>query len=159
MKNYAERGFLMPEPVLIKGNLSQVFIDTLEGARQKALHSPDDAVRYMAEHIPIFAQWAPTPEQARAGGCERCVYLGLWADRWPGYANSLHGIIWVFESGIRGQGGNLPEQAYRTLIHEMDHALQRDHVLDSMESKRNSNAVQKAAALAYHPAPRPCCGG
>lgn len=126
--------------------LSQEFIVALTEAQHLAAQSPDSAVAYMAQQVPTYAQERPTPEQARAGGCPTCTYLGLWASSWPGYTPSAHGTIWIFEEGVRRQGGNLVDAAYRTILHEMDHALQRDHVLERLG--------QRALAL---PCPdRPC---
>lgn len=146
-------------PVLLNPNdVSEEFKQACEAARIAALGADDDAVRYMAEVIPIYAQARPTREQAMAGGCATCTYLGLWADRWPGYPNSAHGHIWLFDQGIRAIGGNLHRQVYSTLLHEFDHALQRDHVLDAMEGRKNGANAQRAAAMAFLPQPRPCCG-
>lgn len=140
---------------------SPEFIAAVEAARHRALETggdqDDDAIRYMAETIPTYAQFAASPDQARAGGCPNCVYLGLWADRWPAYPDSRHGMIWLFDQGIRSVGGDLRAQVYQTLLHEYGHALQRDHVLDEMERRRN---IHRAAAMAYRPLPRSCssCG-
>jgi len=124
------------------------------------MDSADDAVAYMAQFIPIYTQYRPTPEQAKAGGCVNCTYLGLWADRWPGYPSYEHGIIWLFEEGIRSRSGDVQAQVFSTLIHEMDHALQRDHVLDALERKRSAGLwlPRRMAAMAVRPSPRPCCG-
>lgn len=103
--------------------------------QQIRTEEPDDAMRYMADNIPIHALASATPQQAEAGGCKDCKYLGLWADRWPGYPNSTHGTIWLFEDGIRALRGPLEKNVYEVMKHEMGHALQRDHVLDEMEKK------------------------
>lgn len=120
--------------------VSPEFLEVVGGAVAVARMSSDECVAFMAAgHVPVFAQRRPDQAQARAGGCTSCTYLGLWADSWPGYEYSEHGIIWLFEEGIRKQGGDLAQQTLATLLHEMDHALQRDHVLDALRR-------QKAAA-------------
>ena len=112
--------------------------DFMESARLAVVKSgqaPDDSIRYMAKAIPIYAQWEPTPEMARAGGCPNCTYLGLWTQAWSGYAGSQHGLIILFERGIRYIGHNLWQLTYDTLLHEFGHALQLDHVLDAMQAQ------------------------
>jgi len=123
--------------------ISEDFITAVGAALAYARVSPDEAVRYMVDNVPIFGQFAPDPIQAMAGGCSTCIYLGLWADRWEGKPSVPHGMIWLFESGIRKIGGSLETQTRATLLHEMDHALQRDHVLEAMHKK-------KAASGQYH---------
>lgn len=102
--------------------------------------SEDPAVAYMSQQVPVFVQFAPTPQQARAGGCPDCTYLGLWANTWPGYDDTPHGMIWLFEHGIRRAGGDLYSRIVYTLLHEMEHALQRDHVLDALTAKKRAAA-------------------
>jgi len=133
-------------------SVSPQFVHAVEWAMTQARQSQDETVRFMVSYIPIYAQYRPTRAQAVAGGCPTCTYLGLWADAWPGYEPAKHGLIFLFEEGIRSMGGALREQVYATLIHEMDHALQRDHILHGvMEAK---------AAAMYRPyAPYVgCCG-
>lgn len=76
--------------------------------------------------------------------CRACTFLGLWASSWPGYEQSPHGIIFLFEDGIRkeiekkkdmGVRATLQEECLRVFLHEVDHALQRDHVLEAMGRK------------------------
>ncbi len=120
--------------------VSPEFKDLVEDAIGYAQQSGDEAVAYAAAHVPIFMQIKPTHEQASAGGCRSCTYLGLWANAWPGYAPEEHGIIWVFEDGIRRiaerTGKDLFRQIYETVIHEIDHALQRDHVLEALQRQK-----------------------
>ena len=120
---------------------------------------PDDAMQYLASEqygIPVYAQYRANPEQARAGGCVDCLYLGLWANHWNGYPQSPHGLIWLFEDGITSQGGDLNTKAYEVLIHEFGHALQRDHVLDAMASKKASGMWRPNVAGSRA---RGCCPG
>lgn len=112
--------------------VSDEFAGILDDIINANRYHPDEAMRYMLANIPIYAQWAPTDEQRRAGGCRTCTYLGLWASQWPGYPATKHGTIWLFEQGIRAQGGDLYDQTAYVLAHEMDHALQRDHILESI---------------------------
>lgn len=80
--------------------------------------------------------------------CRACTFLGLWASYWPGYERSPHGIIFLFEDGIRkeiakkrevGLNSTLQEEGLRVFLHEVDHALQRDHVLEAL-GKTGPNA-------------------
>ena len=112
---------------------SEEFKRAVGSALGLARVSPDEAVRYMVDFVPVYVQAAPTYEQAAAGGCPTCTYLGLWVDRWPGYPTAPHGSIFLFEDGIRKYSPDVYKQAYATLIHEMDHALQRDHVLQGLQ--------------------------
>jgi hypothetical protein len=122
---------------------SEEFKRAVASALGLARVSPDEAVRFMVDQVPVYAQYAPDESQARAGGCANCIYLGLWADHWPGYPAAPHGMIWLFEYGIRSMGGDLHRQVYATLLHEMDHALQRDHVLEGLrQAKLNGYQVQ-----------------
>ena len=122
--------------------VSSDFLAAVEAAVVRARQSPDECVAFMAAgNVPVFAQRRPDLAQARAGGCTACTYLGLWADSWVGYEWSEHGIIWLFEEGIRKQGGDLTQQALITLLHEMDHALQRDHVLEALGRRQTATAA------------------
>ena len=119
--------------------LSEEFKAAVNQAWQIAtdpVQTQDDAIRYMARAIPIYVEPIATPDQAAAAGCPKCIYLGMWSERWPGMPVEKHGIIWLFEAGIRTMRGNLVDNAYEVLTHEMGHALQRDHVLDAMEEER-----------------------
>ena len=111
------------------------FMAMAEWARQRAMESEDPAVAFAAANVPIFTMPYPTTGMAQAGGCGSCTYLGLWASDWPGYEPSEHGIIWLFEHGIttRARNGDVQQQTLLTLEHEIDHALQRDHVLEAMQ--------------------------
>ncbi len=80
--------------------------------------------------------------------CRACTFLGLWTSSWPGYEKSPHGLIFLFEDGIRkeiekkreiGVNSNLKEESLRVFLHEVDHALQRDHVLEAL-GKKGPNA-------------------
>lgn len=121
---------------------STEFQDAVRAAIMQARSAPDDAVRYMSDHIPIWAMYEAEQSQKVAGGCPNCFYLGLWARDWPGYNPTMHGIIFLFESGIRQMGGELYAQTYSTLLHEFNHALQKDHVLDQMERVKRGAAGQ-----------------
>ena len=122
--------------------VSPEFLEVVQAAVDSARLSSDECVAFMAAgHVPVFAQRRPDQAQARAGGCVSCTYLGLWADAWGGYERSEHGIIWLFEEGIRRQGGDLGQHTLATLLHEFDHALQRDHVLDALRRQKAAAAV------------------
>lgn len=118
------------------------FIAAVQAAIARAKESDDPAVRYAATIVPIYAQPKATQSQALACGCRDCPYLGLWANAWPGYDVSDHGIIWLFEDGIRKTmdktGLDMETQCLSVLLHEIDHALQRDHVLEAMEAQRRA---------------------
>lgn len=125
--------------------VSSEFLEVVQVALSVARMSSDECVAFMAAgNVPVYAQRRPDLAQARAGGCVACTYLGLWADTWPGYDYSEHGIIWLFEQGIRKQPGDLGQETLATLLHEMDHALQRDHVLEALGRQR------AAAQTGYH---------
>lgn len=120
---------------------SPQFVEAVRAAVLRARTYPDDAIQYLSSEqygIPVYAQYKPNPEQARAGGCADCLYLGLWASFWNGYKQYPHGLIWLFEEGIRAQNNGVHDEAYRVLLHEFQHALQRDHVLDAMMAKQAS---------------------
>lgn len=131
--------------------VSPEFMTAVELALAEAINSPDPAVAYMAEHVPVYMQVAPTQQQAVAGGCPHCWYLGLWANNWPGYQIVPHGTIWLFEAGIRHSTPDVVTGALSTLLHEMDHALQRDHVLEAMERKAAVLGRGAYAQVGYGP--------
>ncbi len=117
--------------------ISDEFRRAYLGAQQNLLHYPDDSVQYMAEFVPVYLDRAPTIEQKQAGGCTKCTYFGLWAAQWRGMARAEHGMVWLFEDGIRTINGDLIENTTKVLYHELyEHALQNDHVLDAMEQAR-----------------------
>ncbi len=129
-------------------------------AMRRASEQPDDATRYMADNIPVYAVYDVTPEMNIAGQHPGAVYLGLWADpatarRW-GYDTDKHGTIWLFEKGLRSIGSDVAAATLKTLLHEMGHALQHDHVLDALEKAQ-------ARGLYTSPGSRPAqaggCGG
>lgn len=121
--------------------ISEGFKQAVARAIAAANQAPDDAIRYMARTIPIYLDQEASVEQSTAAGCATCSYLGLWANGWPGYPPEPHGTIWLFESGISGMGGDIAENAYDVLVHEMSHALDRDHVLDAMEAEARGLAA------------------
>lgn len=152
-------------------NLTPEFKAAVIQALDIARTLPDDALVYMTypEHCGIYADDKATTEQAIAGGCENCSFLGLWADSWPGYTRTPHGVIWLYEDGIRQLKGNaddslqarhpgrydivvdgygavrdkygpLTANILDVLTHEMAHALQRDHVLDALDADKASGA-------------------
>ena len=113
--------------------ISNEFRNAAMAARDRiADYHPDEAFRAAARWVPVYLQSHPTTEQAAAGGCVSCVYLGLWSDKWPGYPDAPHGMIWLFEDGIRQARNTFDGQVYQTLEHELGHALGRDHVLDRL---------------------------
>ncbi len=116
--------------------VSENFKSAVRSAIDAAAQVPDDAIRYMAQTIPIYLDVAATPEQGAAAGCPQCQFLGLWADHWTGYPDEPHGTIWLFEQGITLLPGDPVNSIYDVLVHEMGHALQRDHVLDAMEAAK-----------------------
>lgn len=120
--------------------VSPDFRAAVDYALQQAAHFPDDAIQYMSAKVPVYMAAVPTPQQAQAGGCPNCTYLGLWAAAWPGLPPAPHGMIWLYEEGIRRTGGNIYEQVMAVLLHEYDHALQRDHVLDAMRADQARGA-------------------
>ncbi len=131
--------------------VSTEFFDAVQWATEQAAQSNDELVRFAIHFIPVYPQREPTPAQARAGGCSTCTYLGLWSDAWPGMPRTEHGTIWLFENGIRKYSTDLYDQVLKTLLHEIDHAVQRNHVLESL-----NEAKAKARAMAW---PRlGCCG-
>lgn len=116
--------------------VSRDFYTAAEAAIARAKEHPDRAIAYAAHVVPVYVDTAPEPEQARAGGCASCTYLGLWASSWPGYPPVDHGLIWLFETGIRQHtAASLTDEVHFVLVHELGHALQRDHVLDEMKAK------------------------
>jgi len=125
-----------------EGGVSQEFLSAVRWASEQAAQSDDEAVRFIIHYVPVYAQARPTREQAIAGGCVRCTYLGLWTSSWPGYPDAIHGTIWVFEEGIRAQGGDLYQQTLATLKHEIDHALERDHVLEHLKQAKAAAMVR-----------------
>lgn len=129
--------------------VSPVFREAVANAIQQAARYPDDAVQYMSYKVPVYMQTVPTEQQAIAGGCKNCTYLGLWAAAWPGYPQAPHGMVWLFEDGIARMGGDIFQQTMGVMLHEFDHALQRDHVLDAMKSDQ-----ARGAFTPYRP-----CGG
>jgi len=123
---------------------SSEFINAVQAAIQEAQGSDDECIDYCAQNVPTYVQYQPTPQQSRAGGCRYCTYLGLWTDHWPGYERAPHGLIFLFEDGIRkeiekktAQGiyTTLQDECLRVFLHEVDHALQRDHVLEGMRQQ------------------------
>ena len=120
--------------------VSPEFFRAVQAACRACEQWDDDAIAYAATHVPVYAERRATPQQARAAGCRTCIYLGLWADEWPGYGSHPHGIIWLFEDGIRQTASqneaDLTNVVIAVLHHELEHALQRDHVLDAMERQR-----------------------
>jgi hypothetical protein len=137
--------------------VSQEFYRAVEDAIIVCRNWDDDAIAYAAYHVPVYVADRPTRAQARAGGCPACTYLGLWCDKWPGYPASPHGIIFLFEDGIASTAGmertTLTVKTTEVLHHELEHALQRDHVLDALERRR---AMYAAAGLVYDPRCHEC---
>lgn len=116
--------------------VSREFYAAAEAAIALARQDPDLAVAYAAHVVPVYVATGPEPDQASAGGCVSCTFLGLWASSWPGYPAVEHGVIWLFEDGIRSHtGASLTDEVHYVLLHELGHALQRDHVLDSMREE------------------------
>jgi hypothetical protein len=144
------------------GQISSEFHNAILKAIDLLSQVPDDAIQYLVNGMPdtvtLYGDPTASPSQAAAGGCAHCTYLGLWADAWPGHKIGKHGAIWLFENGIRqmGQGqyddlvawdgrplkgtAQAPDQltsnTYEVLLHELGHALNRDHVLDEVERLR-----------------------
>lgn len=131
---------------------SRVFLAACRMACWAMERHDDDAIVYAVKRVPVYAQYTATEEQARAGGCPTCTYLGLWTDRWPGYGVWPHGIIWLFEDGNQQEtareDSDLTAVATRVLHHELGHALQRDHVLDALERTRRQFI---AAGIRFNP--------
>ena len=64
-------------------NVSGEFIEAVRLAWERAkdpLQTQDDAIRYMAHHIPIYLEYEAQPGQAAAAGCPQCLYLGIWTE-------------------------------------------------------------------------------
>jgi hypothetical protein len=126
--------------------VSPDFYAAVQDAISRAVAQADDATVYMltgwgneSEVVPIYLLPDSLPAQREAGGCPHCTYLGLWTESWPGFPGGPHGVIFLFEKGLRGMRGSqtfdgLTNNVYEVLIHELGHALQRDHVLDAMEA-------------------------
>lgn len=113
--------------------VSHEFVVMAEAARDNiARYHPNEAFRAAAVWVPVYLQRHADLQQRIAGGSAAGIFLGLWADQWPGYPPSAHGIIWLFEDGIRMARNTLQGQVYETLEHELGHALGRDHVLDRL---------------------------
>ena len=116
----------------------------------------DEAAAFAATVVPIDAMRDATPEMKRAGRCVPCRFLGLWAMTWPGEEPSPHGHIWLFEDGIREEARrrriSLSDQIADTILHEIDHALERDHVLEGLQQAKAEGwwpaGVGRAAASA-----------
>ena len=123
-----------------EGQVSPEFFQAVQAACRACEQWDDDAIAYAAAHVPVFAERRASPRQAKAAGCTTCMYLGLWADGWPGYGTYPHGIVWLFEDGIRQTASqdetDLTDATIAVLHHELEHALQREHVLDAMERRR-----------------------
>ena len=116
---------------------SSEFLDLAKAVRLWVIQYHDDeAAAFAASVVPIWTMRDANPEMKRAGRCPGCRFLGLWAKKWTGYTDEEHGHIWLFEEGIREEarrkGISLSDQLADTLIHELDHALERDHVLEHM---------------------------
>lgn len=121
-------------------------MESVARVRAALRNHQDERVRFMNRTIPVILQYAPTTQQAAAGGCPDCTYYGLWVNSWPGYPKPRdpvqnHGLIFLFESGVRRGFESLDEGVINVLLHEMDHALGNDHVLEDMMN-------HKAAAMA-----------
>lgn len=105
---------------------------------------PDEAAAFAASVVPIWTMRDATPEMKKAGRCEHCRFLGLWAASWPGYDPEAHGHIWLFEDGIREQARReriaVMDQIANTLVHELDHALERNHVLEHLRKAQTMAA-------------------
>jgi hypothetical protein len=133
--------------------LSAEFRTAVLAAVDRAKQAPDDSVRWMTAHIPVYIDARATPAQAAAGGCPHCTYLGLWAEHWPGYPPSPHGLVWLFEDGIRGQATQawrtLSDVCFDVLVHEYGHALQRDHVLESLRGPADQIAARGCNCPGY----------
>jgi len=123
-------------------SVSQEFLAAVKWASEQVAEDEDEAQRFAIHYVPVYAQAHPTREQAVAGGCTKCTYLGLWSNDWPGYPKTDHGTIWLFEQGIRSQGGDLYQQVLSTLKHEIDHALERDHVLEHLRQVKAAAMVR-----------------
>ena len=127
--------------------VSPQFIQAVRAAIERAKSYPDEAVPYMVSVIPVWAAPYANQAMAEAGGCPNCTYLGLWASNWPGYQASQHGIIFLFDNGISQMGGDLVDNAYKVLLHEFDHALQRDHVLDALATRKRLALSARGCAV------------
>ena len=88
----------------------------------------------LADHIvPIWAQYAANPTEAAAAGCESCRYLGMWSGNWPNLPPARHGNIILFEDAIMRLSGDPVKRCAEIIVHELGHALERDHVTDALE--------------------------
>lgn len=108
-----------------------------------AARTVDDAcVQYVLQHVPVYIQPFPTPEQLRQSGARGKMLLGIWAPRWPGLETGPHGLIVLFEEGIRwsaeNHGNALNTETLAVLLHEIQHALQRDHILQAVEKEQEA---------------------
>ena len=136
--------------------ISPEFRNAVMSAIGKLKVSQDEAQRYMVEFVPVYALYGPSYDMKVAGGSIKNTYLGLWTDHWNGYPGSPHGLIFLFESGIRTVNPDVYDQTYQTLVHEMDHALQRDHVLAGMHAAKARGWGVQGRAQSY--GCRPCLG-
>ena len=143
-------------------------INTLADDLAKQIWATQVMMSNIPEWVTLYPLVQATPEMASAGGCPHCTYLGLWSDYWPGFKTGKHGAIWLFQNGIyqmgprqysdlvdwRGRpmltsqidGGQLTANTYEVLLHELGHALQRNHVLDDMERLGYSHGAGARAA-------------
>ncbi len=112
--------------------VSQEFYNAINQAIAMAAQSDDLPIAYLARAVPISGLTEPDAAMKQAGGCAACTFLGLWTDAWPGYTAGDHGLIMLFENGIRAQGGDLLQKTFQVLMHEFDHSLARDHVLERL---------------------------
>jgi len=133
------------------------FTTTIREARDLLMVDADEAVAFAARVVPVYAQRDVDPYQERVGGCRlpggrKCTYLGLWANGWadPEFPDAPHGRIFLFEEGIRTYGDRLGvdlfTQVYDTYLHEIGHALQRDHVLEALKAEQRAQALAEAAS-------------
>lgn len=136
---------------------SPEFVRAVNTALDFARRSTDEAAAYAAHVVPVLAQRVPDEQQYKASRANGRMLLGLWVDRWPGIPSAPHGTVFIFEEGIRAMGGDLVQESYKTIMHELDHALQRDHVLEALQAER---AAAHAVRVAAHVDPRGCgpCG-
>lgn len=128
---------------------SPEFVTAVNQALMLAQQSTDEPIAFAAQVVPVYPQRVPDEAQLHAANAAGKILLGLWVDEWQGLPRAEHGIIFLFEEGIRYMPGQMAHQVYLTLLHELDHALQRDHVLDDLNARKAAAYNMQAAAQSY----------
>ena len=116
---------------------SEDFIHEVQIALNEVVgQHPDKAVRYAAEVVPVYVMPYPTSELEAAASCDFCHHLGRWIPGSHDGVDAPHGTVYLFEKGITDEAeANRHDNTYGALVHELGHALNRDHVIEEMTAK------------------------